>query len=313
MNSEERIININEASKGLRLDIFIRDLYLDLSRAYIQKLIQDGFVLIDGKEVKSNHKLKEGQKLTVRLPKVEIPNILPENIPIDIIYEDDDIIIINKSKGISVHPSANEYSGTLVNALLYHYPNNLSDINVTDNLGNFRPGIVHRLDKDTTGIILVCKTNYAHEFIAHQFKAGTILREYRAIVYNHFTETKGEVVAPLARHPKDRIKMAIDFVNGKNSITEYKVIEELNNNYTYIKCLLKTGRTHQIRVHMASISHPILGDDVYGPKKKVNFNLDNQVLHGYKLGFIHPRTNNYCEFTANLPNYFDKLLDLLRR
>ena len=221
-------------------------------------------------------------------------------------YEDEDIIVINKPKQMVVHPAPGHYSGTIVNALLYHCKDSLSGIN-----GVLRPGIVHRIDQDTTGAIVVCKNDYAHNFIASQLKEHSISRTYHAIVHNHLKEEQGTIESTIGRHPVDRKKMAMNVKNGKHAVTHYTVLDPLNNKYTYIQCNLETGRTHQIRVHMASIGHPILGDSVYGPAK-CPFHLQGQTLHAKTLGFIHPRTKKYIEFDAPLPEYFKKLLTTLK-
>ena len=239
------------------------------------------------------------------IPDPQEPDIRPENIPLDIVYEDDDIILVNKPKGMVVHPSAGHYTGTLVNALMYHCSNNLSGIN-----GVMRPGIVHRIDKDTTGIIVACKNDAAHISLSEQLKEHNITRYYYAICHNCFKEKEGTVDAPIGRHPVERKKMAINYKNGKKAVTHYEVLENFRN-FAYIKCKLETGRTHQIRVHMASISHPLLGDNVYC-NAKCPFELEGQTLHAGVLGFIHPRTGKYMEFSAPLPEYFEKILDILR-
>lgn len=285
-----------------RIDKYLSICMTDSSRSYIQKLIKDGNVTIEDKPVKANYKVASGNRIHVRVPEPEQLDIVPENIPLDILYEDSDIIVINKGKGMVVHPAAGHYSGTIVNGLLYHCKDELSGIN-----GVMRPGIVHRIDMNTTGVIVICKNDKAHNCIAAQLKEHSITREYHAIVYNHFSETEGKIDAPIGRHPVERKKMAINYKNGKNAVTHYEVIQNLKQNFAYIKCHLETGRTHQIRVHMASIQHPLLGDDVYGPKRS-NYQLQGQTLHANTLGFIHPTTNEYVEFSAPLPDYFSDLL-----
>ena len=230
------------------------------------------------------------------------PEMLPEDIPLSVLYEDEHLLVVDKPKGMVVHPSAGHYSGTLVNALLYHCRGNLSGIN-----GVLRPGIVHRIDKDTTGALLVCKTDLAHRDLAQQLKDHSITRRYRAIVHGNLTEDEGTVEGPIGRHPTERKKMAVNQKNGKPAVTHYRVLERFGN-YTYIECRLETGRTHQIRVHMSSIGHPLLGDLVYGPRKCPVSGLEGQTLHAMVLGFIHPATKEYLEFTAPLPEYFEKLL-----
>lgn len=297
---------VDEDDNGCRIDKYLSQKQKDLSRSYIQKLIGDGKVLIDNTAVKSNTKVKSGQKVVITIPEAKELDVVAEDIPLDIIYEDKDIIIVNKPKGMVVHPAAGHSSGTLVNALLHHCKGELSGIN-----GVLRPGIVHRIDRDTTGILVVCKNDKAHQHIALQLKEHSITRRYKALVYNSFKEESGRVDAPIGRHPKDRKKMAINYKNGKNAVTNYKVIENINNKYAYVECALETGRTHQIRVHMSSIHHPLLGDTVYGPSKDP-FKLVGQALHAGVLGFIHPSTNKYVEFHAPLPQYFTELLDKLK-
>ena len=241
------------------------------------------------------------------LPKPEELNVEPENIPLDILYEDDDLLVVNKPKGMVVHPAAGHSSGTLVNAVLYHCRGNLSGIN-----GVLRPGIVHRIDMDTTGALVICKSDFAHQSLAEQLSVHSITRKYRAIVHGNLKEDEGTVRGAIGRHPTDRKKMAINERNGKPAVTHYRVLERFGN-YTYIECQLETGRTHQIRVHMASIAHPLLGDAVYGPKKCPVKNLQGQTLHAMVLGFIHPRTGAYMEFEAPLPEYFSNLLLQFRK
>ena len=264
MNNEfEDIIElvIDENNSGERIDKFLSDMLSSYSRSYIQKLISDGLVLVDNNNIKSNYKLRTGNNVTVYIPFPRELEIEAENIPLDIIYEDEDIIVINKPKGMVVHPSAGHYSGTLVNALMYHCKDNLSGIN-----GVLRPGIVHRIDMDTTGVIVACKNDAAHISISEQLKEHSITRYYYAICHNSFNEREGVVDAPIGRHPTDRKKRAINRANGKSAVTHYEVLENFGK-YAYIKCRLETGRTHQIRVHMASISHPLLGDTMYSNAK----------------------------------------------
>lgn len=292
---------------GERIDKFLSLKLEDVSRSYIQKLIKDSMILVNGKTIKSNYKLNKKDQVTVQIPDAVEPDILPENIPLDILYEDKDILVVNKPKNMVVHPAAGHYSGTLVNALLYHCKDSLSGIN-----GVMRPGIVHRIDMDTTGSLLVCKTDEAHRFLAEQLKEHSIKREYHAIVYGNLATDEGVIDAPIGRHPTDRKKMSINYKNGKPAVTHYYVLERFGK-FTYVKCRLETGRTHQIRVHMASIHHPLLGDEVYGAVKKQPFsNLCGQVLHAKTLGITHPSTGEYMEFDAPLPSYFVELLQKLR-
>lgn len=295
---------IDDALKGERIDKFLSDNLSDVSRSYIQKQIKDGLVTVNDQAVKSNYKLNAGDVLKLEEPKLQEPDIIAENIPIDILYEDSDLLIVNKPKGMVVHPSAGHYSGTLVNALMYHCKDALSGIN-----GVLRPGIVHRIDMDTTGSLIVCKNDFTHNHIAEQLKVHSITRVYHAIVHGVLKNDEGTINAPIGRHPSDRKKMGIHCKNGKEAITHYKVLRRFKN-YTYIECRLETGRTHQIRVHMASISHPLLGDSVYGPSK-CPFQLQGQTLHAKTIGIIHPRTGEYLEVSAPLPEYFENLLKKL--
>ena len=240
------------------------------------------------------------------MPEPEELNVEPENIPLDILYEDDDLLVVNKPKGMVVHPAAGHSSGTLVNAVLYHCRGNFSDIN-----GVLRPGIVHRIDMDTTGALVICKSYFAHQSLAEQLSVHSITRKYLAIVHGNLKEDEGTIEGPIGRHPTDRKKMAINYKNGKDAVTHYKVLERFGQ-ATYVECRLETGRTHQIRVHMASIGHPLLGDTVYGSSKNP-YHLEGQALHAMILGFVHPRTCEYLEFTAPLPEYFVKLLSKLRK
>lgn len=290
----------------VRIDKYLAEYFEDFTRNRIQNLLADNLVSVNGKVIKANYKVKCGDAIEVIVPDAVEPDILPEDIDLDIIHEDDDIIIINKPKGMVVHPAPGHYSGTLVNGLLYHCRNNLSGIN-----GVLRPGIVHRIDMDTTGLLVACKNDYAHNFIAEQLKIHSSTRKYQAICYNSIKEDEGSVNAPIGRHPADRKKMAINYNNGREAVTHYRVIERIGK-FTHIECQLETGRTHQIRVHMASINHPLLGDSVYGPKN-CPYNLQGQTLHAGLLGFIHPTTKKYVEFEAPLPDYFLKLLDILHR
>lgn len=290
---------------GIRIDKVLSIEFPEYSRAFIQKLIEEGCVKSGDKPVKSNYKLKLGDKIDICVPEPENLDIIPENIPLDIIYEDKDIIVINKPKGMVVHPAPGHISGTLVNALMYHCKDSLSSIN-----GVMRPGIVHRIDMNTTGLLVACKNDQAHKVMSDKFKIHDITRVYTAICYNHFNQSEGTIDKPIARHKIDRKKMAIDPVNGRKAITHYNVIQELKNNYSLIQCTLETGRTHQIRVHMSSINHPLLGDDVYGPKVSP-FKTEGQVLHAGVLGFNHPITGTYMEFKSELPDYFKKILDKL--
>ena len=298
---------VSEDEVNIRVDKYISERVPELSRSYIQHLIEDDFVTVNEKKCKSNYKCKLNDKVVVNAEEQKELDVVAENIPLDIVYEDDDIIIVNKPKNLVVHPACGHESGTLVNALLYHCGERLSTIN-----GVIRPGIVHRIDRNTTGLLVVCKNDLAHRNLAEQLKAHSITRKYHAICYGIFREPEGTVDAPIGRHEKDRKKMAINHKNGRRAVTHYKVLKELNHQYSYIECTLETGRTHQIRVHMASIGHPILGDDVYGPKNPKIKDLEGQTLHAKVLGFVHPTTNQYVEFDSDLPEYFQKLIDKLQ-
>ena len=295
-----------ETETNERIDKFLSVQMEELSRSYVQKLIKDGNVKVDGKAVKANYKLSYDEWIQVTIPDLTAPDIVPENIPLDILYEDEDILIVNKPKGMVVHPAAGPYSGTLVNALMYYCGNCLSGIN-----GVMRPGIVHRIDMDTTGSLLVCKNDFAHQNLAEQLKVHSIKRVYHAIVHGNIKEDSGTINEPIGRHPTERKKMCVNHQNGREAVTHYKVLERFGN-YTYIACKLETGRTHQIRVHMASIHHPLLGDRVYGPQKCPFPELQGQTLHAKVLGITHPRTGEYLEVDAPLPVYFERLLQKLR-
>lgn len=297
---------INEELDGERIDKALNLLIESLSRSFIAKLIKENQVTVNGKTVKSSYSLKTDDEVVFCLPPSIQPDIQPENIPLDILYEDRDVIIINKPKGMVVHPAAGHYSGTLVNALMYHCGEDLSGIN-----GIMRPGIVHRIDMNTTGSIIVCKNDKAHNCIAEQLKEHSITRKYHAICYGVIKDDEGTINKPIGRHSTDRKKMAVNEKNGKEAITHYKVLKRFQN-YTYIECQLETGRTHQIRVHMSSIGHPLLGDDVYAPGRKHPFHLEGQTLHAKILGFIHPDSKEYIELDAPLPEYFEKLINILK-
>lgn len=290
---------------GMRVDKVLSDMLTEYSRAYIQKLLSDGAIIVADKPIKANYKLQQGDIIEISIPEPKEPDIEPENIPLTIVYEDDDIIIIDKPKGMVVHPAPGHFSGTLVNALMYHCKDSLSTIN-----GYLRPGIVHRIDMDTTGLILACKSDAAHKAMADKFKVHDINRVYTAVVYNHFNHETGTIDKPIARNKTDRKKMTIDERNGRHAVTHYKVIHNLKNNFSLIECRLETGRTHQIRVHMASINHPLLGDELYGPKSKP-FKTEGQVLHAGTLGFEHPITGEYLEFHSRLPEYFQRIVGML--
>ena len=304
MNTE--VLKMKPEYTGQRVDRQLSELMPELSRSYIQKLLKEGMVLADGKPVKANYKLNGKEELTVTIPDAAEPDIEPENIPLDILYEDEDLMVVNKPKGMVVHPAAGHYSGTLVNALMYHCGRDLSGIN-----GVLRPGIVHRIDKDTTGSVIACKNDKAHRCIAEQLKEHSINRRYRAICFGELNQEEGTIDQPIGRDPNDRKKMAVNHQNGKRAVTHYRVLQRFQG-YTYIECVLETGRTHQIRVHMASIGHPLLGDEVYSNRKSP-FKLQGQTLHAKTLGFIHPTTGEYLEIDAPLPEYFEHLLTVLEK
>lgn len=297
---------ITKEYKNVRIDKYLTEHLKEQSRSYIQKLIKDGSVLVNNKIVKANYKVQTADQLTIEIPELTEPDIIPENIPLDILYEDADVLVINKPKGMVVHPSAGHYTQTVVNAVMFHCKDNLSGIN-----GVLRPGIVHRIDMDTTGAIVICKNDIAHQHLAEQLKIHSITRKYRAIVHGNIKEDCGTIEGDIGRHPIDRKKMAINPKNGKPAITHYKVLERFGK-YTYIECQLETGRTHQIRVHMSSKGHPLLGDQMYGPAK-CPFSLQGQCLHAMVLGFEHPTKGEYVEFEAPLPEYFMQLLQNLRK
>ena len=296
-----------ENQEGDRIDRYLSEELEDRSRSYIQKLIKEQYVKVNEKPVKANYRLSLGDMVEIDLPEAKEPDIVPEDIPMDILYEDQDIIMINKPKQMVVHPAPGHYSGTLVNALMYHCGDELSGIN-----GTMRPGIVHRIDMDTTGSLVVCKNDMAHQSLSAQLKEHSIRRIYVAIVHGNIKEDSGTVNAPIGRHPTERKKMSTHCKNGREAITHYQVLERFGD-YTYIQCELETGRTHQILVHMASIGHPLLGDQVYGPKKCPFPTLQGQTLHARTLGIIHPRTGEHLEVNAPLPDYFEELLESLRK
>ncbi|MBR2594585.1 MAG: RluA family pseudouridine synthase [Firmicutes bacterium] len=301
---EEIFLTAEEKDEGRRVDVFVAECLEEISRSRVQSLLESENILVNGKKVKSNYKLKINDMVSVSMPPLYEAEIVPEDIPLDILYEDEHIIVVNKPKGMVVHPAPGHFSGTLVNALMYHCRDNLSGIN-----GVLRPGIVHRIDKDTSGILVAAKTDTAHKGLAEALSVHDIKRIYYAIVMNKVKEEEGTIDKPIGRHKTDRKKMAV-VPNGRNAVTHYKVIEYLGK-YTFIEARLETGRTHQIRVHMASIGNPLLGDEVYGSKKQP-FNTDGQVLHAGVLGFIHPVTGEYMEFSAPLPEYFQKVLRIIR-
>lgn len=305
MEAKEVIFEAVLEMEGERIDKCISNYLGSLSRSYIQKIIKDGNVLVNNIAVKANYRVRVDDRIQFTIPKSVEPDIPAQDIALDILYEDPDLLIVNKPKNMVVHPSPGHYEDTLVNAVMYHCRGELSGIN-----GVMRPGIVHRIDKDTTGSLIICKNDDTHNAIAALLKTHDITRKYRAIVFGVVKEDEGTISAPIGRHPTDRKKMAINEKNGKHAVTHYKVLERFRG-YTYVECQLETGRTHQIRVHMSSIGHPLLGDTTY-TNQKVPFKLEGQALHAMIIGFVHPTFNKYMEFEAPLPEYFTKLLETLR-
>lgn len=302
---ETIILITKEADAGVRLDKYLSLQMPEITRSFLQKLIKEGYVKVEEQSVKANYKIKPDQTISVTIPPPKETEILPENIPLDILYEDEDLLVVNKPKNMVVHPSPGHSSGTLVNAVMYHCKDSLSGIN-----GAIRPGIVHRIDKDTTGSLIVCKNDESHLFIAEQIKEHSIKRIYRGIVSGHLKEQESSIRGNIGRHPTDRKKMAILTEGGKYAVTHYKVLEQWKN-AAYMEFSLETGRTHQIRVHMAGIGHPLLGDTVYGNPKNP-YKLNGQALHAITIGFIHPGTGEYLEISAPLPDYFEGLMKKLR-
>lgn len=301
---EEKIFLVDEGITEIRLDIFLANKFTQLSRSRIQKLIKEGDILVNGKTAKPNYPVEQGDEILLWIPELKELEIKAQEISFQVVYEDADLIVVNKPQGMVVHPAAGNYQGTLVNALL-HYCRDLSGIN-----GVLRPGIVHRIDKDTSGLLMVAKNDFAHLGLAEQIKKHAITRIYRAIVHGSVAEPAGVIDAPIGRHPVQRKKMAVVLKNAKRAVTHYRVLERFAG-YTFIEARLETGRTHQIRVHMSYLGYPVVGDPLYGPRKG-NFDLKGQALHGAVLGFHHPRTGKYLEFEAPLPPYFQELLDRLR-
>lgn len=301
---EKFVLNVEETDSGIRLDKWLASKKeTDMTRTAVQNLIESGGVIVNGKTVSKNYKQKSGDVIEVTIPDPVELDAKPEDIPLDIVYEDESLLVVNKPKGMVVHPAPGNYSGTMVNALMYHCKGRLSGIN-----GVIRPGIVHRIDKNTSGLLIVAKTDTAHNFLAEQIKEHSFTREYELVAEGRFRETEGTVNAPIGRNPDDRKKMCVIYTNSKNAVTHYSVIEQFEK-YAHLKCRLETGRTHQIRVHMSYIGHPVLGDDVYGKPFK---GIDGQCLHAKKIGFIHPVSHEYMEFDSELPEYFKEILRKVR-
>ena len=304
-NDEIKLLKVSEGEEG-RLDKYLSDKLEDMTRSYLKKLISDDkAVLVNGNPAKPNYKLKPGDIIELAVPEPIELEIKAENISLDIVYEDNDMLVVNKPQGMVVHPAAGNYTGTLVNALLYHCGDSLSGIN-----GEKRPGIVHRIDKDTSGLLLVAKNDNAHQKLSSQIKEHSLTRAYKALVHGNIKQDSGRIDAPIGRHPSDRKKMTITDKNSREAVTNFRVLERYGR-YTFVECILETGRTHQIRVHMSKNGHPIVGDKTYGVKKE-EFNLTGQLLHAYKVGFIHPVSGEYMEFVSELPDYYMDVLDRLR-
>lgn len=299
-------MKVSPGAAGWRLDIFVATEYSELTRSRVQKLISDGDVTVNGQKPKVSYKLKEGDEVEVQIPMPKDTAIVPEDIPLDIVYEDEHMLVVNKPQGMVVHPAAGNTEGTLVNALMAYCGDSLSGIN-----GEIRPGILHRIDKDTSGLLLIAKNDTAHLGLSEQIKEHSLTREYIALVHGRIKEESGTIDAPIGRDEKDRKKMTITYKNSRNAVTHF-FVEERFDKYTLVRCRLETGRTHQIRVHMSKNGHPIVGDPVYG-RKKEEFNLSGQLLHARKVGFIHPATNEYMEFEREVPDYFETVLEKLRR
>lgn len=299
------IFSVEECDKGERIDKLVSQKCENLTRSYVQKLIENSEILVNGKPVGKNAKVLQGDVVVVKTVEPVKPDIVPENIPLDIRYEDNCLLVVNKPKGMVVHPAAGNYDGTLVNALMYHCGDSLSGIN-----GVARPGIVHRIDKNTSGLLIVAKNDLAHLDLAQQIKAHSFDREYQAVVYGHLKEKEGTINAPIGRNPNNRLQMCVTDKNSKNAVTHYEVIKEYKD-FSHVRLILETGRTHQIRVHMKYIGHPVAGDDVYGPSKVIK-QLNGQCLHAAVIGFRHPASGERIKITSELPEYFTKFLGSLK-
>ncbi len=301
----EELLIVSPEDSDVRLDRFVAQKLEYLTRSHVQKLAESGEILLQGMALKASYKVKSGDEIVIKIPELKEPEILPEAIPLSIVYEDADMLVVDKPQGMVVHPATGNYTGTLVNALLAHCGDSLSGIN-----GEKRPGILHRIDKDTSGLLLVAKNDMAHQHLALQIKEHSLTRAYQALVHGKWKTDSGEICLPIGRHPQDRKKMAVTYRNSREAITRYRVLEQLGK-YSLVECVLKTGRTHQIRVHMAHLGHPVIGDPVYGVKKE-HFSTNGQLLHAYKVGFIHPRSGAYMEFESPLPDYYKKILEKIR-
>lgn len=304
-NETQQCFTVPEEQAGFRLDHFLAGKFPEMSRSFLQKCIIDGTAVVNGKAVPKNYKVKASDRIQVVFQEPRELEILPEDIPLDIVYEDNDLLVVNKPKGMVVHPAAGNQSGTLVNALLHHCGGSLSGIN-----GVIRPGIVHRIDKNTSGLLLVAKNDRAHQSLAAQIQEHTLLREYQAVVYGIVKQESGKIDQPIGRHRQDRKKMCVTDFHARNAVTHFEVIQHYEG-FTHMKFRLETGRTHQIRVHMASIGHPVAGDDVYGPKKVIK-HLEGQCLHAKTIGFRHPATGEWRQFESELPPYFERFLRQLK-
>ncbi|MDE5620429.1 MAG: RluA family pseudouridine synthase [Ruminococcus sp.] len=297
-------LSVGEESSGGRIDKYISENIDGLTRSAVQGLLEKGNILVNGKDINKNYKIKSNDDISVEIPEPQCMDAVPENIPLDIVYEDDDLLVVNKPKGMVVHPAHANYNGTLVNALLYHCGESLSGIN-----GVIRPGIVHRIDKNTSGLLIVAKNDKSHLHLAQQIKEHSFTREYEAVATGYFKESEGTIDAPIGRHKTDRKKMCVTTENSRNAVTHYSVIKQYGG-FAYVRLRLETGRTHQIRVHLSYIGHAVLGDDVYGKPYR---DIDGQCLHARKIGFIHPTTEKYMEFTSELPDYFRKVLNKIEK
>lgn len=300
------MMKIENVTGGKRLDVFLAEVLCDLTRSRIQKLIAEGCITVNGGAVRANYKLRDEDVIEVEIPEAKETQIQAESISLDIVYEDEHMLVVNKPQGMVVHPAAGNYSGTLVNALMAHCGHNLSGIN-----GEIRPGILHRIDKDTSGLLMVAKNDRAHLGLSKQIKEHSLTREYLALVHGRIKEDSGTIDAPIGRDEKDRKKMTITQKNSKDAVTHFFVLERFDK-YTFIRCRLETGRTHQIRVHMSKNGHPIVGDPVYGTKRE-EFKLKGQLLHAHMIGYVHPATGEYMEFSRPVPEYFEEVLEKLRR